>query len=143
MWDGVAFPAPSMDQLGAILSCHDLDVPLMAIQPCRRPTNVIVRSGEYAAIIDWGDAGWDDPALDFAYIPLRAVPAALGGYREVAALDGDDGAEARILWDHLGLALDHLDRPARPGSADWDGALAARWVELIAGAPGFAEWLTP
>ena len=105
------------------------------------PANVLVHSGTYAAAIDWGDAGWGDPALDFAYLPLRAVPEALVGYRELAALDGDAEAEARILWDHVCLGLHHLDRPARRGAANWDRPPAARFIELAAAAPSFAQWL--
>jgi aminoglycoside phosphotransferase (APT) family kinase protein len=84
-------------------------------------TNLMVQPGslEYAALIDWGDARWGDVAIDFAGMPLRAVPAVLAGYREVAPLEGDATAEARILWFHLLLALMHLRRPPQP---DWSWA---------------------
>ena len=58
--------------------------------------NIIVDpAGAYTAVIDWGACLWGDVALDFAGIPLRAVPALLAGYRETAAQD-DDTIEARI-----------------------------------------------
>lgn len=41
-------------------------------------------AGELLAIIDWEDAGWGDPSLDFAAMPLTAVPAALAGHEEEA-----------------------------------------------------------
>jgi aminoglycoside phosphotransferase (APT) family kinase protein len=60
--------------------------------------------GKLLALIDWGDAGWGDPALDFAAIPLDSVSLALEGYDATERLG--DGAEARIVWDHLQSALD-------------------------------------
>lgn len=79
-------------------------------------TNIMVRpdSSTYAALIDWGGAGWADPALDFAGVPLRAVPFMLEGYREIASLEGDDTAEERILWRHLQLALYTASRSPQP-----------------------------
>jgi hypothetical protein len=42
-------------------------------------TNVMVQPGSlsYLALIDWGAAGWGDPAQDIAAFPLRAVPMVL------------------------------------------------------------------
>jgi aminoglycoside phosphotransferase (APT) family kinase protein len=77
--------------------------------------NVMCTSaGGLLAIIDWGDAGWGDPALDFAAIPLDAIPAALEGY-------GPDGRarlglayKARIVWTKLHDAMDDaLEQPGR------------------------------
>jgi aminoglycoside phosphotransferase (APT) family kinase protein len=62
------------------------------------------RQGGLLALLDWGDAGWGDPALDFAAIPLNYVPAALEGYGDKARLG--HCPEARIVWDHLQYALD-------------------------------------
>jgi hypothetical protein len=50
-------------------------------------------------LIDWGDAGWGDPALDLCGMDLRAIPLAIKGYREVQAFECDDTLEARVLWD--------------------------------------------
>ena len=63
-------------------------------------------AGELLAIIDWGDAGWGDPTLDFAAIPLDAIPYALEGYELEAP--GALGAfpEARFIWDKLEEAMD-------------------------------------
>jgi aminoglycoside phosphotransferase (APT) family kinase protein len=79
-------------------------------------TNVMVRADslEYLALLDWGSAGWGDPAWDFAGVPLRAAPWLLAGYRDVAPLDNDATAEARILWRHLHLALFNLRRGPLP-----------------------------
>ena len=68
--------------------------------------------GKLLALIDWGDAGWGDPTLDFAAIPLDAVYVALEGYDTTEQLG--DYAEARIIWDHLQTALnDAVEDPSR------------------------------
>jgi len=109
-------------------------------------TNVMVRPEAlvYLAILDWGCAGWGDPAWDFFGMPLRAVPFLLEGHRRVARLEGDDTVEARILWRHLQLSLAILPRGAAPGFSWGERPLAwllevlrfflepppARWREL-------------
>jgi aminoglycoside phosphotransferase (APT) family kinase protein len=60
--------------------------------------------GGLLAVIDWGDAGWGDPTLDFAAVPLDFISAALEGYGHTQRLG--DYPEARIVWDHLNNALD-------------------------------------
>jgi aminoglycoside phosphotransferase (APT) family kinase protein len=75
--------------------------------------NVMVGHHEprvYVALLDWGGAGWADPASDFSGMSLYAVPFVLAGYREIAPLVDDDTAEARILWFYLRLALFGLTR---------------------------------
>ncbi len=93
--------------------------------------NVMACDGELSAIIDWGDAGWADPAQEFAYLPLAIVDTMLVGYREIMPLDGDDTAEARILWDHVGRAVyDLYNRSAlddRPGRS----AAGAQFIDLV------------
>lgn len=64
----------------------------------------------YAALLDWGGAGWADPASDFSGIALEAVPLVLTGYRAIGPMADDDTAEARILWFYLRLALFGLNR---------------------------------
>jgi aminoglycoside phosphotransferase (APT) family kinase protein len=63
-------------------------------------------AGDLLAVIDWGDAGWGDPTLDFASIPLDAIPHAREGYETEAP--GALGAfpEARFIWDKLHAALE-------------------------------------
>ncbi len=84
------------------------------------PMNVMcAASGELLAMIDWGDAGWGDPSLDFAAIPLDDIPSALEGYEaEAAGLSGRD-PEARFAWNKLLDAMDDLwDTPARALNLD-------------------------
>ncbi len=73
------------------------------------PMNIMCAAdGELLAIIDWGDAGWGDPMLDFAAIPVDAIQSALEGYE--AEAPGSLGAfpEARIAWNKLIDAMDDL-----------------------------------
>lgn len=78
--------------------------------------NIMVERGTegYLALLDWGGAGWGDPALDFAGIPLRAVPYLLEGHREVVPLPRDETAEIRILWRHLEFAIGNVRRGPQP-----------------------------
>jgi aminoglycoside phosphotransferase (APT) family kinase protein len=63
-------------------------------------------AGELLALIDWGDAGWGDPTLDFVAIPLAAIPYARQGYESEAP--GALGAfpEARFVRDKLQAAME-------------------------------------
>ncbi len=62
-------------------------------------------SGALLAIIDWGDAGWGDPTLDFAAIPLDVLPEALDGYESETPGALGEVPDARITWDQLCCAL--------------------------------------
>ena len=97
-------------------------------------TNVLVRADTFDAIIDWDDAGWGDPAMDLVSLPLRVVDAALGGYRSVMPLDGDDTAEQRILWDKLVGALARLPLPPTPPAAPAWPTPSGRLFDLLAAA---------
>jgi aminoglycoside phosphotransferase (APT) family kinase protein len=64
--------------------------------------------GSLMAIIDWGDAGWGDPALELSEVPIRAVGYVLHGYRQNAGLLLGEAPEARILADQLWCGLEDL-----------------------------------
>jgi len=70
---------------------------------------------ELKAVLDWGDAGWGDPTIEFAQIPLWAVPYVLTGYREVAPDLLGVSLEARIVWDKLDYAMEELARDPSHG----------------------------
>lgn len=44
------------------------------------PENILVEGGSLTAILDWGDAGWGDPACDLRFIPAKWLPAAWESY---------------------------------------------------------------
>src|SRR5262245_11090733 len=79
------------------------------------PMNVMCSTtGALLAIIDWGDAGWGDPTLDFAAIPLEAMSSALEGYEAEAPGLLGRFPQARFAWDKLCEAMDDLrDTPER------------------------------
>ncbi|HVS12436.1 MAG TPA: aminoglycoside phosphotransferase family protein [Thermoanaerobaculia bacterium] len=73
------------------------------------PMNVMCSTtGQLLAILDWGDAGWGDPTLEFAAIPLEAMPFALAGYEAEAPGLLGAAPEARFVWDKLLEAMDDL-----------------------------------
>ncbi len=53
--------------------------------------NLLVDERERPVLIDWGDAGFGDPAVDFRFIPAQYIGAALRGYGPV-----NPDLEARI-----------------------------------------------
>lgn len=106
--------------------------------------NVMSRDDQFAALIDWGDAGWGDPAQEFADLPLPAVDHALAGYRDIMPLDGDETAEARILWDHVSGAMREIRRPVRPTYGHGHDDATTQLIDLIGfllSRPG-RNWLT-
>ncbi len=71
------------------------------------PMNVMCSpSGALRALIDWGDAGWGDPTLEFAAIPFDSIPDALQGYESESPGDLGDFPAARFVWDKLFGALE-------------------------------------
>lgn len=80
------------------------------------PMNVMCSSsGALLAIIDWGDAGWGDPSLDFTAIPFDDIPSALEGYEAEAPGRLGRDPKARFAWNKLLDAMDDLwETPARP-----------------------------
>ena len=85
---------------------------------------------DYRALIDWGCAARADSAFDFLAMPMAAVPLLLAAHREVAPLDDDDAAEARILWRRLQLTLGVLPRGAAPGCS-WGERPVAWLLDLV------------
>lgn len=70
------------------------------------PWNLFVDpdTGSLTGIIDWGDASWSDPAIEFASMPLVAIPAMFRGFRQAGGRVDED-LVARSLRRGLGLAL--------------------------------------
>ncbi|WP_180970029.1 phosphotransferase family protein [Deinococcus planocerae] len=106
-----------------------------------QPGNLLVHpDGSLAALIDWGDAGWADPALDFPALPPHAAAHALDAYHEVAPALLGEGAEGRILEVYLGMAFDHLNDEPTPDEL-WDarpGSVLGHLLRFAVDAPG--EW---
>lgn len=102
--------------------------------------NIMVNKGRFAALIDWGDACWGDPASDFMYLPARAVPYALEGYRLHSNVD--EALELRVLYYHLTGTLYRLRNKPSPQLDDWATTPASRIFELLAAmtSNGLESW---
>lgn len=97
-----------------------------------RPTNIMIDERlTYRALLDWGDAQWADPASEFALMPLRAVPYALEGYREVRGSVDGEVSEARVLWYQLAWAVLSLGRGTNATERTWSSPPAGRLLELL------------
>jgi aminoglycoside phosphotransferase (APT) family kinase protein len=113
------------------------DPPLVLVHGDVAPQNLLVSPGtvRLTGIVDWGDAQWADPAVDFAKVPLNGVPAMLDGYRQEAGEGAATRApawEARVLWFHLTWALGRLADPVpRPGERHWTAPPAGRLLGLL------------
>ena len=58
--------------------------PMVLVHGDIAPQNLLVspKTAQLNGIVDWGDAEWADPAVDFAKMPLTGIPAMLDGYRQ-------------------------------------------------------------
>lgn len=101
------------------------------------PQNLLVsRSApKLSGIVDWGDAQWADPAIEFAKTPLPGIPAMLRGYRQESGegTPAEAGSwEARVLWFHLAWALGRLLDPVpKPGERHWTAPPTSRLLGLL------------
>ena len=120
----------------------DPDQPHVLLHGDIAAQNLLVnpRTTALAAVIDWGDAAWGPPGMEFAKLPLDQVAATLRGYgnREYGVL------EAAALWYHLSWGLSGLARPPRAGERHWTAPPASRLLGMLrffAGSPP-APWST-
>ncbi|WP_020575900.1 aminoglycoside phosphotransferase family protein [Actinopolymorpha alba] len=95
------------------------------------PQNVLVDPTDLTlvALIDWGDAAWADPAVDFAKVPLWHLPATLEGYLNERPTAEPEGMAAQIIWHHLNWALG-VDRPPSHAS-HWSAQPLARLIHVF------------
>ncbi|MEW9124318.1 MAG: aminoglycoside phosphotransferase family protein [Thermotaleaceae bacterium] len=59
------------------------------------------KNDQLLSIIDWGDSGWGDPAIDFYMIPMDVLDAVLDGYNEIAGVNVDFDFIYRIILDKV------------------------------------------
>jgi aminoglycoside phosphotransferase (APT) family kinase protein len=90
--------------------------------------------GRLLAIIDWGDSGWGDPAVDFAAIPLEMAAHALEAYRAEAPGVLEGVPEAGFLWNRLVDILDDLwETTDRASEVEAMSAFSSRTCGIPAG----------
>jgi aminoglycoside phosphotransferase (APT) family kinase protein len=97
--EAVALPAPALRFLHG--DAHALNV-------------MVDDAGDYLALLDWGDAGWGDPALELATFPIDAIDPLLAGYADAGPELVDDALAARVLVNQIGHALRKLAQPRDP-----------------------------
>src|SRR5208282_3140166 len=72
----------------------------------------------------------DDVTVDFLATPMSAVPLMLEGHREIAKLDMDETAEARIVWRRIvSILSDICSNPQTNYS--WYNRPIARMADLL------------
>jgi aminoglycoside phosphotransferase (APT) family kinase protein len=105
------------------------------------PQNLLVdvSTGEFRALIDWGDAAWGPPGMEFAKLPLADVAATLEGYGALEASAREAGVlEASALWFHLSWGLSGIAKAPRPCERHWTAPPASRLLGVLrffAGSP--------
>jgi aminoglycoside phosphotransferase (APT) family kinase protein len=99
------------------------------------PQNLLARGDRLSALLDWGDAGLADPAVDFAKLPMRVVRDALAGYLGAGAGVDAEAVRAwewRVLWHQLSWAVSALRRGPVPGGGTfWCATPGSRLLEIL------------
>lgn len=92
-------------------------------------------NGQLRALIDWGDAAWAEPGIEFAKLPLDYIAIVIGAYREVlgTAPEKDNASlEARAVWCHLSWRLAGLAHDSTTSDQPrWNGHAAARLLSVL------------
>jgi len=84
--------------------------------------NLMILDDQLEAVIDWGSAGFGDPALNYHCLPMDWLPLLLPP-------DADANFVGRCLDYMLGYALNDIHRQARGGPNSHTGHL--RWQALL------------
>lgn len=115
---------PTFD-FGDLLSGLDGEAPIpqVFVHQDLHAENVLVHEGKLSAILDWGDAGWGDPAVDLRFVPIRWMHDALEGYGPI----DDLGILRRIALHALDHFLDGQDDGKNYGPYG-----GSTWDELVA-----------
>ncbi|SOD63785.1 Phosphotransferase enzyme family protein [Streptomyces zhaozhouensis] len=99
---------------------------------------LFAEDGSLTALLDWGDAAWADPAVEFAKVPPRRLPPVLTGYLDDGSRGGRQtlvergpGLVADVLWHQLSWAVLRLPGKPRPEGAHWSAQPANRLLELL------------
>lgn len=89
-------------------------------------------ANDLRALIDWGDAAWAPPAMDFAKLPLTEVASLLPDY--LAHADSpttEHELAAAILWFHLSWALSKVAAAPWPGQRHWTAPTTSRLLNVL------------
>ncbi|GAA1588436.1 hypothetical protein GCM10009789_47460 [Kribbella sancticallisti] len=91
------------------------------------PQNLLASDSDnhLEALIDWGDAAWGPPGMEFAKLPLEQVAAALPSYRST------EGLEAAALWFHLSWGVSAIPKPPQPNQRHWTAPPTSRLLGVL------------
>ncbi len=135
--------------LDSLEPAFETEAPRVFLHNDLHPFNTLVSLDplRLEAVLDWGDAGWGDPVLDFGTLPIWAIDWVLSGYEEVMG-EVDDGFMGRLVWHDIGAALDATTEPWVETSEPWQPLTTSRWLNLtrwLANSPGrrWRRWLPP
>jgi hygromycin-B 7''-O-kinase len=87
--------------------------------------NLMAQGNHLQALIDWGDAAWGPPGMEFAKLRLEHVVAVLAGYPH------HEGLEASILWFHLCWGLSNLAKGPQPSQRHWTAPPTSRLLGVL------------
>ncbi|HEY0621339.1 MAG TPA: aminoglycoside phosphotransferase family protein [Kribbella sp.] len=113
------------------------DEPHVLLHGDLAPQNLLVEDGHLGALIDWGDAAWGPPGMEFAKLPLDQVAATLPSYNhQYRDQQGHnrEGMEAAALWYHLSWGLSGITKPPRPPEPHerhWTAPPASRLLGVL------------
>jgi hypothetical protein len=80
-------------------------------------TNILTHAdGGLSAIVDWGDAGWGDPAYDLSRAPCAALPLLFEAYVAAGGPDLGEHSRGRILRYRLARILRWLSNGRQEGT---------------------------
>ncbi|NEA31932.1 aminoglycoside phosphotransferase family protein [Streptomyces sp. SID13031] len=87
--------------------------------------NLMAQGNHLEALIDWGDAAWGPPGMEFAKLRLEHVVAVLANYPH------HEGLEASILWFHLCWGLSNLAKGPQPSQRHWTAPPTSRLLGVL------------
>lgn len=125
-----------LDQrFGQLATMRLTNPPRVLIHGDIAPRNLLADSlsGRLTGVIDWGDAAWADPAVDFAKLPLARLLDVLTGYLEDETVTGDLRSwQARAFHHHLHWAIAAIGRrDPDTGQPRGSGAAFARLMVIL------------
>lgn len=110
---------------------HNQDQPRVLLHGDLAPQNLLTRHNGLEALIDWGDAAWGPPGMEFAKLRLEQVAATLPAYTGQSTSESDGQLEAAALWFHLSWGLSRIPKLPRPNERHWTAPPASRLLGVL------------